>query len=196
MTPKEVLALIREKEVRAVDLRFMDFPGLWQHFTIPAEALDESTSSRKASASTAPASAAGRPSTSPTCSSCPSAGDRLHRSVLQGHDADDDLQHPGPAHQGGLHARSAQRRPQGRQLHEVHRHRRHRLLRPRAGVLRLRRRPLRPDAALRLLLPRQRRRRLEHRPRREAQPRLQAPLQGRLLPRARRPTPCTTSAPR
>jgi glutamine synthetase len=43
MTPKEVLALIREKEVRAVDLRFMDFPGLWQHFTIPAEALEEST---------------------------------------------------------------------------------------------------------------------------------------------------------
>ena len=41
VTPKEVLALIREKEVRAVDLRFMDFPGLWQHFTIPAEELDE-----------------------------------------------------------------------------------------------------------------------------------------------------------
>jgi len=36
-----LLALIREKEIRAVDLRFMDFPGLWQHFTIPAEALDE-----------------------------------------------------------------------------------------------------------------------------------------------------------
>ncbi|MBV9124466.1 MAG: glutamine synthetase, partial [Planctomycetes bacterium] len=41
MNPKEVLALIREKEVQAVDLRFMDFPGLWQHFTIPADALDE-----------------------------------------------------------------------------------------------------------------------------------------------------------
>src|SRR5712671_2864352 len=41
VTPKEVLALIREKEVRAIDLRFMDFPGLWQHFTIPAEQLDE-----------------------------------------------------------------------------------------------------------------------------------------------------------
>lgn len=40
-TPKEVLALIREKEVRSVDMRFMDFPGLWQHFTIPADALDE-----------------------------------------------------------------------------------------------------------------------------------------------------------
>ena len=43
MTPKEVLALIREKEVKAVDLRFMDFPGLWQHFTIPADALEEAT---------------------------------------------------------------------------------------------------------------------------------------------------------
>ena len=41
VTPKEVLALCREKEVKAVDLRFMDFPGLWQHFTIPVGKLDE-----------------------------------------------------------------------------------------------------------------------------------------------------------
>ena len=41
VTPKEVLALIREKDVKAVDLRFMDFPGSWKHFTIPAERLDE-----------------------------------------------------------------------------------------------------------------------------------------------------------
>ena len=41
MTPKEVLALCREKNVKAVDLRFMDFPGLWQHFTIPVGKLDE-----------------------------------------------------------------------------------------------------------------------------------------------------------
>ena len=41
MTPKEVLALCREKDVKAVDLRFMDFPGLWQHFTIPVTELDE-----------------------------------------------------------------------------------------------------------------------------------------------------------
>ena len=40
-TPREVLALLREREVKAVDLRFMDFPGLWKHFTIPAEVLDE-----------------------------------------------------------------------------------------------------------------------------------------------------------
>ncbi|GBD35840.1 Glutamine synthetase [bacterium HR36] len=41
MKPKEVLALIKEKQIQAVDLRFMDFPGMWQHFTIPADALDE-----------------------------------------------------------------------------------------------------------------------------------------------------------
>src|SRR6516165_10361993 len=42
VTPKEVLATIREKEVKAIDLRFMDFPGMWKHFTIPAETLEES----------------------------------------------------------------------------------------------------------------------------------------------------------
>ena len=41
MTPSEVLAQIKEKGVKAVDLRFMDFPGMWQHFTVPAHSLDE-----------------------------------------------------------------------------------------------------------------------------------------------------------
>ncbi|MGO9107766.1 MAG: type I glutamate--ammonia ligase [Thermoguttaceae bacterium] len=41
VTPKEVLALCREKDVKAVDLRFMDFPGIWQHFTIPVDKLEE-----------------------------------------------------------------------------------------------------------------------------------------------------------
>src|SRR3954470_14526975 len=41
VTPKEVLALIRQREVTTVDLRFMDFPGVWQHFAIPADALTE-----------------------------------------------------------------------------------------------------------------------------------------------------------
>jgi glutamine synthetase len=41
VTPREVLALCRERDVKAVDLRFMDFPGLWQHFTIPIEVLTE-----------------------------------------------------------------------------------------------------------------------------------------------------------
>ncbi len=41
MTPREVLALCREREVRAVDLRFMDFPGTQKHFTIPVQELSE-----------------------------------------------------------------------------------------------------------------------------------------------------------
>lgn len=43
MTPREVLALIRQREVTAVDLRFMDFPGVWQHFAVPADSLTEET---------------------------------------------------------------------------------------------------------------------------------------------------------
>jgi len=39
--PQEVLALCREKDVKAIDLRFIDFPGLMQHFTIPVNKLTE-----------------------------------------------------------------------------------------------------------------------------------------------------------
>jgi glutamine synthetase len=41
LTPREVLALCREREIRAVDLRFMDFPGTQKHFTVPVTALQE-----------------------------------------------------------------------------------------------------------------------------------------------------------
>jgi len=43
VTPKEVLAQIRQREVTTVDFRFMDFPGVWQHFSIPADSLTEET---------------------------------------------------------------------------------------------------------------------------------------------------------
>ena len=41
MSPQDVLAMCRERGVKAVDLRFMDFPGLWQHFTTPVDKLVE-----------------------------------------------------------------------------------------------------------------------------------------------------------
>ena len=41
MTPKDVLDLIKEKEIKVVDLRFLDFPGVWQHFTVPTTELNE-----------------------------------------------------------------------------------------------------------------------------------------------------------
>ncbi|MDM8552108.1 type I glutamate--ammonia ligase [Desulfobacterales bacterium HSG2] len=43
MTPKEVLDMIKENKARVVDLRFMDFPGIWQHFTVPLSELEESS---------------------------------------------------------------------------------------------------------------------------------------------------------
>lgn len=40
-TPADILSLIKEEDIEVVDLRFMDFPGLWQHFSIPARAVEE-----------------------------------------------------------------------------------------------------------------------------------------------------------
>ena len=41
MSPKDVLNMIKENEVRYVDLRFCDTRGKEQHVTIPAITVDE-----------------------------------------------------------------------------------------------------------------------------------------------------------
>ena len=94
-----------------------------------------------------------------------------------------DLRHLRPDHPRRLLARPAQRRAQGRGLSQIDRYRRYRLLWPRARVLHLQRHPLRHQPALELLPHRVRGRLLEQRTR-GRQPRLQAALQGRLLPGA------------
>ncbi|MBC7357379.1 MAG: type I glutamate--ammonia ligase [Desulfacinum sp.] len=43
MTPKEVLAYAKENGAQMVDFRFLDFPGIWQHFTVPISEFDESS---------------------------------------------------------------------------------------------------------------------------------------------------------
>ncbi len=43
MKPIDVLAMAKEKGVKVVDLRFMDFPGVWQHFSVPIRELEESS---------------------------------------------------------------------------------------------------------------------------------------------------------
>jgi len=40
-TPSDVQQLAKESSVKIVDLKFVDLPGVWQHFSIPAEDLDE-----------------------------------------------------------------------------------------------------------------------------------------------------------
>jgi glutamine synthetase len=41
MTPKDVIKLAKERGAKIVDLRFIDLPGLWQHFSIPVRELTE-----------------------------------------------------------------------------------------------------------------------------------------------------------
>ena len=41
MKPKELLAFAKENKVEIVDLKFVDMPGLWQHFSITTSELHE-----------------------------------------------------------------------------------------------------------------------------------------------------------
>ena len=43
MTPKGAIEFAKKNKARVVDLRFMDFPGVWQHFTVPMSELTESS---------------------------------------------------------------------------------------------------------------------------------------------------------
>ena len=41
MTPEQVLAMAKENDVKVLDIRFMDYPGVWQHFSVPIGELEE-----------------------------------------------------------------------------------------------------------------------------------------------------------
>ncbi len=38
---EKVLKFIKDNKIEFIDLKFMDFPGQWQHFTVPSSQLDE-----------------------------------------------------------------------------------------------------------------------------------------------------------
>ncbi len=40
-TPDEVRQLAKEAKAKIVDLKFTDLPGVWQHFSIPIEDLND-----------------------------------------------------------------------------------------------------------------------------------------------------------
>jgi len=40
MSVKDALEMAKKNKVEIVDLKFVDFPGLWQHFSIPAAELN------------------------------------------------------------------------------------------------------------------------------------------------------------
>ena len=41
MTPQEVQAFVKANNIQIIDLKFIDLPGLWQHFSIPVSELDD-----------------------------------------------------------------------------------------------------------------------------------------------------------
>ncbi|MEH0020900.1 MAG: type I glutamate--ammonia ligase [Desulfobacter sp.] len=41
MTPSDVIAMAKENDVKVVDIRYMDFIGTWQHFSVPLGELSE-----------------------------------------------------------------------------------------------------------------------------------------------------------
>lgn len=41
MTPKDVLKMAQENKVVMVNFKFLDFPGIWQHFAVPVDELTE-----------------------------------------------------------------------------------------------------------------------------------------------------------
>lgn len=43
MTPKDVMTFAQENKVIMVDFKFIDFPGIWQNFSVPISELEEAT---------------------------------------------------------------------------------------------------------------------------------------------------------
>ncbi len=66
MSPKEALKFTKDKKAVCVDLKFLDFLGIWQHFTVPMSEMKRRCSTR-ASASTGRRFAAGSRFTPRTC---------------------------------------------------------------------------------------------------------------------------------
>ncbi|HEY9805351.1 MAG TPA: glutamine synthetase beta-grasp domain-containing protein, partial [Candidatus Obscuribacterales bacterium] len=42
-TAQDILNLIKEKQIKMIDLKFIDMPGTWQHLTLYYDQIDESS---------------------------------------------------------------------------------------------------------------------------------------------------------
>lgn len=41
IAPKDVVKLVKDSNIKMIDFKFIDLPGIWQHYSIPAHRLDE-----------------------------------------------------------------------------------------------------------------------------------------------------------
>ena len=176
----EVLAYIRDEGVEMVDVRFCDLPGIQQHFTVPVSSFDESVfenglafdgSSIRGFQAINESDMALLPD--PTTAYVDPF--RTAKTLVLNFFIHDPITGEAYSRDPRNIARKAHRLPQH------HRHRRHRVLRAGGGVLHLRLGPLLHDPQ-RGLLPHRLDRGLVELGQGGRQPRLQDPVQGRLLP--------------
>src|SRR4029078_2877920 len=200
-SPNDVLKLAKDAGVEIVDVRFCDLPGLMQHFSVPAHELTEDVFEdglgfdgssirgfRELQEYDMPLIPDPNTAVLDPFRQHTTLNVNAHvRDPLTGESYSRDPRYIVQQAQASLQS-PALHREEGGGVPEVHRSRRYRVLRARSRVLHLRLRALRPEPVLRLLLPRLGRGRVElrtgARARRFAQPRVQAAVQGGLLPRS------------
>ena len=129
VTPKQVLGLAAEKKATYVDLKFMDFIGMWQHFTDPARRADGGhlRGGARLRRLVHPR-LAGNPRV--RHAGVPDPATATIDPFMAEPDALAHLQRRRPHHEGAVLARPAQHRHQGGEVPQVDRHRRRGLLRP------------------------------------------------------------------
>ena len=180
----EVLGYIKNNDVKFVDVRFCDLPGVMQHFNVPATnfdnaAFDDGLMFDGSSIRGFQAIHESDMKLMPDPTTAFIDPFRAEKTLVINFSIRDPFtDEPYSRDPRNIAAKAEE-------YLKSTGHRRHRLLRCRGGVLRLRRRALRDQAEHRQLLRRLDRGCVELRPpRRRRQPRLQDPLQGRLLPRS------------
>ena len=146
----EVLKFIKDEDVKFLDIRFTDLPGVQQHFNIPASTVDEEffTVGQLFDGSSIRGFANIHES---DMQLIPDVSTAYVDQFREAKTLDHDLRHLQPAQRRDLPQGPASGRQEGREVPRLDRHRRHRVLRPRGRVLHLRRRPLRGEAELELL---------------------------------------------
>ena len=137
-TPADVLKMIKDKEVKFVDLRFTDTRGKEQHVSVPAKQFTQDKfESRPRVRRLVDRRLEGHRGVRHAADA--RSGHRQHRSVHGRDDAAHHLRRGRAVRRQGLRARSALARQARRGVSQVDRPRRHRVFRPRARVLHLRR---------------------------------------------------------
>ena len=195
-TAKEVLKMIKDNDVKYADFRFTDPRGKWQHVTFDIGMIEEETFAEGQMFDGSSIAGWKAINESDMCL-MPDPASATHRSVLRRDHAGAGVRRARADHRRALQPRSARHRQEGRGHGEVDGRRRHRLLRPRGRVLRVRRREIRGQSL---------QYRLQARPGRAADaiptPTTRAAISAtasaprRAISRCRRRTRCRTCAPR